>query len=311
MLKQPNMKVLQINAVYGTGSTGTIVKDIENLCFQSDIECYVASPDKTVLNARHGYKIGNIIDHKLHALLSRIHGMQAYFSDIPTNNLLKWIEQIKPDIVHLHNLHNNYINLNRLMSFLANKDIRTIITLHDCWFFTGGCSHFTSIHCNKWLDDCTECPRQKEDTPALFIKRSDKMLADRKRFINAIPHLTIVGASKWIASECKKSVLSSCNNICYIHNGFDLNIFKPTNSNIREQLNLEGKYVILAPASKWYLPINKSALDYFVSHLPSDTVMVLFGGNQTHNRSYSNIIEIGHICEPKKWLNFIVWLMYS
>lgn len=300
MLKQPNMKVLQINAVYGTGSTGTIVKDIENLCFQSDIECYVASPDKAVLNARHGYKIGNIIDYKLHALLSRIHGMQAYFSDIPTNNLLKWIEQIKPDIVHLHNLHNNYIHLNHLMSFLANKDIRTIITLHDCWFFTGGCSHFTSIHCNKWLDDCTECPRQKEDTPALFIKHSDKMLADRKRFINAIPRLTIVGASKWIASECKKSVLSSCKNICYIHNGFDLNIFKPTNSNIREQLNLEGKYVILAPASKWYLPINKSALDYFVAHLPSDTVMVLFGGNQTHNSSYSNIIEIGHIYEPKK-----------
>ena len=58
------MKVLQINAVYGQGSTGTIVRDIENLCEQSGIECYVASPDKRVIEAKSGYVIGNVIDHK-------------------------------------------------------------------------------------------------------------------------------------------------------------------------------------------------------------------------------------------------------
>lgn len=123
------MKVLQINAVYGHGSTGTIVRDVEQLCEQSDIECYVASPDIKVRDAKRGYVIGNALDHKLHALMSRIHGKQAYFSHIPTKNLLHWMDKVRPDIVHLHNLHSNYINLNMLLDYLAKKDIRTIITL--------------------------------------------------------------------------------------------------------------------------------------------------------------------------------------
>lgn len=128
------MKVLQINAVYGQGSTGTIVHDIENLCEKSGIECYVASPDPKVQEAKRGYVIGNILDHKLHAFLSRIHGKQAYYSHIPTRNLLHWIDFINPDIVHLHNLHSNFIHLNMLLQYLSKRDIKTIITLHDCWF---------------------------------------------------------------------------------------------------------------------------------------------------------------------------------
>lgn len=56
------MRILQINVVYGYGSTGTIVRDIEHLCFDSGIECYVASPDPKVREAKHGYVIGNTLD---------------------------------------------------------------------------------------------------------------------------------------------------------------------------------------------------------------------------------------------------------
>lgn len=293
------MKVLQINAVYGQGSTGTIVRDIEQLCFKSGIECYVASPDPKVREAKHGYVIGNALDHKLHAILSRIHGKQAYFSHIPTRNFLKWIDEIKPDVVHLHNLHSNYIHLNMLLDYLAEKDIRTIITLHDCWFFTGGCSHYLSTGCDKWLLECKACPRKKMDTPAFLNKHSLQMLADRKKYINAIPRITIIGASEWIANECKRSVLSSCD-IRYIHNGFDLNIFKPTESNIRKQYGLEGKYVILAPAGKWYLPINKATLDYFLANMTDDMILVLFGCSTFHDSLPENVREIGYIQHPKE-----------
>src|SRR5574344_1682742 len=143
------MRIIQINAVYGQGSTGTIVRDIEHLCFDSGIECYVASPDPKVREAKHGYVIGNTLDHKIHALLSRIHGKQAYYSHIPTRNLIRWIDERKPEIVHLHNLHSNYIHLNMLLHYLAERDIKTIVTLHDCWFITGGCFHYTAAGCNK------------------------------------------------------------------------------------------------------------------------------------------------------------------
>ena len=106
------MRILQINAVYGHGSTGTIVRDIEQLCVHRGIECFVASPDPMVKKAENGYLIGNTFDHKLHALLCRISGKQAYFSHFPTWNLCRYISRIKPDVVHLHNLHSNFIQLN-------------------------------------------------------------------------------------------------------------------------------------------------------------------------------------------------------
>lgn len=270
------MKVLQINAVYGQGSTGTIVRDIEQLCFKSGIECYVASPDPKAREAKHGYVIGNTLDHKLHAVLSRIHGKQAYFSHIPTRNFLKWIDEIKPDIVHLHNLHSNYIHLNMLLDYLAKKNIKTIVTLHDCWFLTGGCFHYTAAGCSQWLTECKNCPKQKEDTPAFFSKHSAKILADRKKYLLAIPRLYITGVSRWMAHEALRTFLKDTPNYV-IPNGIDMDVFKPTSSDFRKRLGLEGKYVILGPASKWLLPVNKQVLIDFVAMMKDDEVLLLFG----------------------------------
>ena len=288
------MRILQINAVYGQGSTGTIVRDIEQLCFKSGIECYVASPDPKVCEAKHGYVIGNTLDHKLHALLSRIHGKQAYFSHIPTKNLLRWIDELKPDIVHLHNLHSNYIHLNMLLGYLAKKDIKTIVTLHDCWFYTGGCFHYTAAGCSQWLTDCKNCPKKKAGTPAILSKHSAQILADRKKYLLAIPHLYITGVSQWMAHEPLKSYLKDVPNFV-IRNGIDFNVFKPTPSDFRQRLGLEGKYVILGPASKWLSDVNNEVLDKFTKLMHPDEVLLLFGVDvQDTSNLPKNVITYGY-----------------
>lgn len=287
------MKVLQINAVYGQGSTGTIVRDIEKMCEESGIECYVASPDKKVLKAKYGYVIGNTLDHKIHALLSRIHGKQAYYSHIPTRNLIRWIDEIKPEIVHLHNLHSNYIHLNMLLHYLAEKDIKTIVTLHDCWFLTGGCFHYTAAGCDKWLTNCKKCPKKKEDTPAFFSKQSAKILADRKKFLLAIPHLYITGVSQWMANEALKTFLKDTPNYV-ITNGIDMEVFKPTPSDFRKRLGLEDKYIILGPASKWLLSVNKQVMAEFSSIMQPDEVLLLFGVTNAIDNLPDNIITYGY-----------------
>ena len=285
------MKVLQINAVYGQGSTGTIVRDIERLCEQSGIECYVASPDPKVREAKRGYVIGNALDHKLHAFLSRIHGKQAYYSHIPTKNFLRWIDEIKPDIIHLHNLHSNYIHLNKLLQHLAEKNIKTIITLHDCWFYTGGCFHYTAAGCRKWLIDCKNCPKQRSDTPAVLKKHSANILADRNRYLLAIPRLYITGVSEWMAHEPQKSFLRNVPNYI-IYNGIDMDIFQPTTSDLRDKLQLQNKYVILGPASKWLLPINRNVLIRFVQRMQSDEVLLLFGVWAERSVAYLNSLNL-------------------
>ena len=287
------MKILQINAVYGHGSTGIIVRDLEYLCEKEGIQCYVASRDNNVRNAKKGYHIGNKFDYKLHALLCRIAGRQAYFSKYATRKLLKYIKSISPDIVHLHVLHGNYIHLNLLLQYFATNNIITVVTLHDCWYYTGGCFHYTNVKCHKWKDSCGHCVKQKQDTPAYLYDASSLILQNRIKYFKAIADLTFVGCSKWITSEISKSRLGTHGDFIQIYNGFDLKIFRPRVSNLKEQLGLENKFVILAPATKWLQSVNKLELDYFSKHLPNDCILLLFGCNSSNIINHSNVKTYG------------------
>lgn len=270
------MKILLINALYGKGSTGVIVRDIYHSCINSGIECYVSCPDKSVSICDNGYLIGTKIDHKVHAVLCRIAGKQAYFSHIATKRLLRYINKLRPDIVHLHNLHSNFINLNMLLKYLAVNNVSTIITLHDCWFYTGGCFHYTSSNCYKWLDNCGQCPRRFRDTPAYLFDSTASILNDRRKYLKLIPDLTVTGVSTWISSEASRSFLSN-RNILTIGNGVDTSIFHPIDSGLKTQLGLEGKFVILGPSNKWLNAVNHNVLWTLSDLLKSDEVLLLFG----------------------------------
>lgn len=293
------MKVLQINAVYGHGSTGTIVMDLERICDRNDIECYVASPDRNVLKAKRHYLIGNNIDHKIHALMTRLTGMQGYYSKRATKKLVSYIKDIKPDIVHLHNLHSNYINLNILFGYLAKQDIATVVTLHDCWFYTGGCFHYTAAGCNKWQANCGKCPKKGQDNFSLFFDTSAKILSDRKKLLLKIPRLYIVGVSNWIAEEASKGFLTH-SNVSYIRNGIDLEVFKPTISDIRQRLNLDDKYLILGPASKWLMDDNRPVLEYFSKNMRDDEVLLLYGATNKNIDLPDNVILYGYTKDRKE-----------
>jgi len=150
------VKVLQVNAVYGEGSTGRLVQELDAELNRSGVDCVVAysGSERTV-----GYQIGNPLDRKIHALGSRVTGKQAYFSAASTRRLLDFMRSESPDVVHLHNLHSNYINLPVLLRYLGECDIATVVTLHDCWFYTGKCCHYTLSDCSRWQSGCGSCPR--------------------------------------------------------------------------------------------------------------------------------------------------------
>ena len=266
------MRVLQVNAVYGVGSTGVIVEDIHNLSIEKGIESYVAYSTTNKSMVPNGYKIGNNLGKKMHALFSRINGMQAYFSTNATRKFLRYIDEIKPDIVHLHNLHSNYINL--LLKYLAEKDIKTVVTLHDCWFYTGGCFHYTSSDCYKWLSGCGDCPKKIADTPAYLFDRSKDVLADRKEYFSRIKNLTVTGVSQWIVDEAKRGIFHK-NNGAVIYNGVDTEVFCPTASDVRKKYDCEDKFVILAPANKMLSPVNKAVFENAAESLDDNSVIWL------------------------------------
>lgn len=288
------MVVLQIEASYGLGSTGNITLDLKKRIEQEGWKCYVASPliREDLRKDPYVYKVGNWLDHKLHAILSRLYGKQSYYSHVPTIRLIRFIKSIKPDVIQFHDLHSNYINLNLLLGYIAKTNIRLVVTLHDCWFFTGGCFHYTNAHCNRWQLACGNCPKKLQDTPAYLCDRSAQILKDRYRCFGKIKDLKIVGVSNWIAEESKKSVFRG-RDVCAIHNGVDMDVFKSTESDIRRELQIENKFVILGPASKWLDGSNAQALNYFAENLQDDECLVLFGCRTKRDDIPNSIIQYG------------------
>ena len=287
------MKIVQINAVYGFGSTGVIVKDILSACQKEGIDC-VAAYSQSKGEVKSGYQMGNVISNKIHALLSRIGGKQGYFSCLSTWRFLRFLDNYKPDILHLHNLHGCYINVPMLLKYAAQRKIAVVVSLHDCWFYTGGCSHYTSVGCNKWLQKCGNCPRRYEEFPALLYDSSAVQLRDRWNLFGKIKNLTAVGVSQWIVEEARKTVFRNAQCVA-IHNGIDTDFFHPAESDFRKKHNLEEKYVILAPANKWFLDVNRETFDYFASHLTDDMRMVFIGNGVDESRLTDKMINLGFV----------------
>ena len=290
------MRVLQINAVYAQRSTGIIVKDINDELIRRGYESHIAYAISNY-HPKNGYKIGNKLDYKIHALLTRLLGKQGYFSIISTRRFLRYIDRIKPDIVHLHNLHSNYINLNILLEYLEHESIHTVITLHDCWFFTGKCFHYQVAKCDRFKDSCGDCPLIKKDVPSWFFDPTAKVLSDKKKLFNNIKSLTVVGVSNWISNEAKQGIFKD-KGVVTIHNGVDINIFRPTPSEMREKLGLKDEFVILGSADKWLNPLNRLVFNYILSNITPDMKIVIFGCNKEQLKQLpESVIGIGYITD--------------
>lgn len=247
------MKVLQINAVNKIGSTGRNCYEISNFLIEKGDICVTACSRGNNVYDKNEFIIGNKLDTKIHGLLSRISGMQGYFSIKATKKLLDYMDKFNPDVVLLGNLHGNYINLPMLLKYLSKKDIITVVVLHDCWFYTGKCCHYTIDKCYKWLEKCGNCPSLKKYNKSWFLDRTEKMLNDKKNLFNAIPKLAVVGVSNWITKEAKKApVFKNAKEIIRIYNWIDSEKFYPRNiENLKEKLGLKDYKILLCVASNW------------------------------------------------------------
>lgn len=244
------MKVLQINSCCGCGSTGRIAVDLYKVLKKYNHDCIIAYARDFFSYGGTSIKIGTQMDVRFHALYARLTDKCGFASKTATKRLITQIKEYNPDIIHLHNIHGYYINIEILFDYLkvANKPI--IWTLHDCWAFTGHCAHFDFIGCDKWKSNCNNCPQTKE-YPASFIRdNSSWNYNKKKKLFTSVKNMTIVTPSVWLSDLIKQSFLRNYP-IKIINNGIDLSFFKPTRSNFRSKYNLEHKFIVLGVAGVW------------------------------------------------------------
>ena len=268
------MKVLQINSVCGTGSTGKLAVQISDFLNEQGVENYIAYGYGNC-DRKNTFKFGNMLDAHLHSFLSRKLCAQGYGSFFTTGRLLRYLKKVKPDIVHLHNIHGHYLNFPRLFKFLKKSDCQVVWTFHDCWPMTGKCTHFTEVGCNNWRTQCEKCP-QLTTYPDSEYDRSVKNYKDKKKYFCMLDNLHIVTVSQWLKETTEASFLNKKDIQC-IYNGIDLQVFQPTKSNVRTKLGVGEKFMILGVANPWN---SRKGYDKFLNlanRLDGDSVIVLVG----------------------------------
>lgn len=241
------MKIVQINATCGKGSTGRICVEISKLLTEQNVENYIlycGSSSDYPLSICYATKR----QIKAEAIRSHINGLYGFNSERITKNLLRQLDEIKPDIVHLHNLHGHNCNLEMLLNYLKEHRVKVFWTFHDCWAFTAYCPHFTMAKCEKWKTGCRDCPQYRDYS--FFFDRSEALYKKKRKLLTNLD-LTIVTPSQWLADLVQQSFLQRYP-VRVINNGIDLSIFKPTPSDFREKHNIPAdKFLLLGVAFDW------------------------------------------------------------
>ena len=292
--------VLHINVAKNIGSTGRIVEQLCILARTHGWDSYVA----------HGYRyedkgevkgilVSGAYGEYRHYLRSLLLDGQGLGSKKETRDLVNWIQKVRPDIVHLHNIHGYYINYPILFRYLSDNSIPIVWTLHDCWPFTGHCAYFDLISCEKWETQCDNCP-QKEKYPKALIDRSKRNYELKKQLFTSVPNMTIVPVSDWLHDLVTRSFLSKYP-IKTIHNGIDLNMFRPTDSDFRKRNALEGKFLILGVADGYGERKGLSEFNRLSERFDSSVSIILVGLNEKDKKRVSpKIMGIGRTANQQE-----------
>lgn len=245
------MKVLQINSTLNTGSTGRIAEDIGCTLIANGHESFIAYGREARTSTSEVLQIGNRFSILWHVLITRLFDRHGFASKSATKRFISQIRQIQPDIIHFHCLHGYYIDLKLLFSFLEETQIPVVWTFHDAWAFTGHCTYFDFKNCFKWRIQCNKCPNKRAYPESYFLDNSKLNYSQKKHLFNLVKKMIIVSPSKWLGNYTKESFLGGYP-VEIIHNGIDLNQFKPTAiESVKAKYKLNGKHIILGVASVW------------------------------------------------------------
>lgn len=282
------MNILHINTLDNRGGAGRVLWRLTNELRRQGhgVSVFV------------GYKKSN--DPNIHEIprnpfyyrLSKFFANDLRFSR--SNWILRTPEYKKADIIHCHNIHSGFFNLNTLKSISKEKPV--VWTLQDLWPITSGCTD--SYHCK------VEKPRRL----CGILRDNRKYLLEQKRQVYEDSRFTTVSSSVWMAKKIKTSILGHLPHYL-IHNGIDISIFTPYNKhNTRKELGLPiDKKIILFIATKGIDDHLKGA-DYIekIAHFYRDDEKKLFvaiGGDKAKmtnsQKIKGNIFQTGYINDEK------------
>lgn len=289
------MRVLQINTrYYNGGSTGRITYDLKQVMENDGIESYVAfgfgyEPKPEEVNTV--YRIEKDRELFISKLWTKAIGHHGFNNKKETRAFLAWINKIKPDVIHMHNIHNHYVNVRMLLEYIAERQISCVLTMHDCWTFTGHCAYFDYSGCERWKTGCHNCPNLKAYPKTFALIDPSSWNYEHKRNLFEPLNITFVSPSQWLCELQKQSFLKDkpCK---VINNGVDTTIFKPIKSDVRIQYGIGNRKMIFAVAAGLSKRKGSDYLLQLPTLLNDDEVLVIVGLSKKQIRLLPNTKKI-------------------
>lgn len=272
------MKIFLLNSTFKNGgSTGRIVYDLMTVMENNEVQSYVAyGISSGVMEERNSLLLQSKKELKVSQIQSRLFARHGFYNVNATKKLLSYIDEIKPDILHLHNIHGYYVHCGMLFDYIKAHHIPVVWTLHDCWAFTGWCAYFDYSGCDRWKTQCKHCPSKDDYPKAWFTSRARSNYELKKRTFTGVENLTLVTPSRWLADLTRESYLREYP-VKVINNGVDTSVFKPSMNHVKADLGVEGKKIFLAVAGGLEKRKGRDYLLKIPELLNDDEVLVILG----------------------------------
>lgn len=292
--------LIQINCS-NNGSTGTIMNSIHAAAIQSGWRSYTicvgTKQARAVATANQLY-IRHAIERGFFRKFNKFTGRYGLGFPLATRELLATLERLKPDILQIHNLHHHFFDIGKLFDYIKENHIRVVWTLHDCWPFTGLCTHFQISGCEKWQTGCYNCPSLR-GYPTIYLDHTKQLYELKKAWFCGIPRMQLVATSAWMAGLVKQSFLKEYP-LSVLHHGIDHSVFRPTPGSLASENGWTGKFVVLGVAFVWS---HTKGIDVWASlaeHLDDSYQVVLAGEIPAGYRVPPNVCCLGKIADKQK-----------
>lgn len=240
-------KLFQINVAANWGSHGRIAEGIGQAAMAQGWESYIAYGRYANPSKSHLLKIGGTFSQYRHGFQSMMFDRHGLGSTNATWKLIREIEYVNPDIIHLHNVHGYYLNYPILFQYLSGAGFPVVWTLHDMWPLTGHCAFPVMASCEQWKTECVNCPLTRKEYPRCYgFARTGDNFAEKRYYFNQVPDLHLVTVSKYLEAQVRQSFLKDIDTRC-IYNGIDIDVFHP----YQYQFSRVRHYQVLGVASVW------------------------------------------------------------
>lgn len=325
------MKILLVNCVFKQGSTGKIIESLQNGLIARGHEVYVAYGRGSMSQSPYVFRLCATPIAKIQSFFSKVTGWNYSCSPVSTNNLKKLIKQLDPDVINLHCINANTVNIAEIINFLKKTNHKTVLTAHAEFLYTGGCSH--SLNCNQWEVGCRNCPQfHKQDSQlpvSWFFNCTEQQWKQYKLAYSNYDNLIITGVSDWLSERIKRSPFFKTSKVFTVCNGLDTKVFTIRDNHdlrVRLHLSLDNK-VIVHVTPNFYWPIKGGhyvlkVARYFADNypnyrfiiigyngdgtdLPSNTIPVPFTKNQMELAEYYSLADMALLTSERETFSMV------